>query len=118
MMWLILGLIVLSLWLYVQDTGVHEEFSFSGDKLNIEVSGCKILIKEGSNDDVTAFVSAKRKKDFFNSTEPASEYFETEDEYLKMLNPVEDIEACSITLESARYPELNITCTERLCEIE
>jgi hypothetical protein len=38
MMWLILGIIVLSLWLYIQDVAVHEEFSFSGDKLNIEIS--------------------------------------------------------------------------------
>jgi hypothetical protein len=51
-------------------------------------------------------------------TEADDKYFETGDDFLKMINPTHDIEACDITLESARYPELTITCEDWLCHIE
>jgi hypothetical protein len=83
--------------------------------LTLEVAAWKITIKEGTNSDVTAYVNAKKK---LYVNEPDDKYFDTGDDFLKMLNPTHDIEAWEITLESANYPKLNITCEDWLCHIE
>ena len=117
MLFLLVPFAILCLWVYIEDTSKNEDFSFSSDKFTLTVSACRILLKKGTNDDLTVHVNSKTHAEFFNSTEPEDKFFNTTDDSMKMLNPNEDIDACNLELESASFPDLEIYCDKLLCPI-
>ena len=113
----LIGFAFLCLYIYLDDTTVNDDFTFSGTEINIDVSACRIKFKKGTQSDVNIHVNSQTRASYFNSTQPDNLYFETTATSLKMLNPNQDVDACDIEIESAKFPDIKINCEKLHCPV-
>ena len=108
------------MWYYVGESSVRKTTTFDGSSFTLEVSGCKVWLYNGSGTKVEAYVNSRIKElkpePFWNTTD-STDYYDTSDTKLKMLNPNDDEEACDVELEIGNIGSFSIQCKDNDCPI-
>lgn len=109
-----IGIAYLVATIIILDVGLDKDFTFDKSELTLEVSACRISLKSDSDgeDGVTVHVNSRIKKEFWNNTEPVDTYFDKTSTSLKLLNPVDYLDACDIEIKAATFPDLTIICDD------
>ena len=66
MLFVLIGFGFLCVYIYLDETTVNKNFMFDEDILELEVSACRIWLKQGTDTGVTAHVSSQTQASYFN----------------------------------------------------
>ena len=116
----ILGGLVGAMWYYVDESSVLKTTTFSSSSFTLNVSGCKVWLYKGSGSQVKAYVNSRIKElkpePFWNTTD-TTDFYDTSNTVLKMLNPNDDEEACDVELTIGNIGSFTINCKDNDCPI-
>ena len=108
------------MWYYVDESSVLKTTTFSSSSFTLNVSGCKVWLYKGSGSQVKAYVNSRIKElkpePFWNTTD-TTDFYDTSNTVLKMLNPNDDEEACDVELTIGNIGSFTINCKDNDCPI-